>query len=1424
MRWLRRIALALLALLLFLAAVLTATLGTGAGRHLLADVAGTVASRLAGLNIRIEDLRPFVPWSMEVGRVTIAAKDQPVATLDALRVDWSWSDLSRFDFRPRILTVRHLHLLELPPDDGAAKSGSSGLPSLTPPLLPVQSLIVDRITVAPAVMGEELLLSLSAMETVAAPGQWTFDLDLDRLDRPGDSVRLNIGYAGSADSLRVEAVVAEAPGGIIGRRLGATAGRVDLNLAGEGPASAWRGHIIARAEGLADADAVLTLVVGEGVAAEIDGTARIEQMNPNPGAVRYRANLRWPAGNRIEIVRADIETALGAVSLQGRVDGALSDLSGTARVDDLAVVDPALSGLVTVAFRAKGAMDDLRVTADLTGAPALKDGIGIGIGILAAEAELQLRPADISLALTGSASAIGGLPAEAASLLGDTARFAIQARGDPTKAIKVERLVLEAGQVSLQGHANLLPLGGASTADLKLELHDLAALKSTAGMDLQGRAEATLLASGDLATRSFRLQGDARASDFGIAEPRLAALFGRTPRIELAGTGNIGGMVHLEMLTATLAGGAVRAIGSLDTAARRLSLNAGVDLGDIAVLALDSARGGLRLDAKLSGPFDRLVLTGQAELSGANLSGFDLPRGTARFDIENLTGDATGKLQADFGFVPGRVTLSSDLAFTGGRLLSARRLAINGPDIAITGDLRFDILQTLAEGTIDLKAASLALPARLAGLDLAGKLDGTLRLERSNNRQRITARMEASALRLEDATLSRLSLRGTVEDAFGSPVLKANLDAVDLGQGDNRIPLVKASAEGTPRALRFTADTAGAIGRPFQLALAGAGGMEGAAWRLGLERLDARFANVPITLRRPLNASGDAFGMTLAPVDIAVDRGSVTAEGRLQGERLTASLRLEGFPAALAQIVKPDLKPEGRIGADLRLSGPLAAVEGMLTLRAEGLRATPDLPRISSEIRASLVGRRLTVDGQMTGMGDAPLVLKGELPLVLGLRPFAVDAPPDGPVNAALSGPVNLRRVLALVLPVDDQITGTAMIQAALTGTVAAPQASGSITLAGGRYVNVASEAVVTDLSLAIIAQGRNLALQGGGGDGSGGTLALTGRVDLDPKANFPLSATLSMRDFRAARRDDARARLTADLSLGPDLATPRLEGEIKVVEAELRIPERLPPNVVVLNVREINRPGMKDDEALTKPASLLVIGLDLKIAAPNRVFVRGRGLDAEFGGTFTVRGTSRDPQILGDLKVVRGNIDLLGKRLTVESGSIVFPGGARINPDLAAVATFAAGTGTGEVTLSGTLSAPLIKLGSRSGLPQDEVLSRLLFGTGTASLTPFQAIQLAQSAATLVSGSTGGGPLEQLRRRVGLDRLDVQGGTGAAGPSVEVGKYLAPNILLKAQQGTGSTGPSVGVEIEVTPNISVDTRVGADARSSVGVNLKKDY
>ena len=99
-------------------------------------------------------------------------------------------------------------------------------------------------------------------------------------------------------------------------------------------------------------------------------------------------------------------------------------------------------------------------------------------------------------------------------------------------------------------------------------------------------------------------------------------------------------------------------------------------------------------------------------------------------------------------------------------------------------------------------------------------------------------------------------------------------------------------------------------------------------------------------------------------------------------------------------------------------------------------------------------------------------------------------------------------------------------------------------------------------------------------------------------------------------------------------------------------------------------------------------------------------------------------------------------------------------------------------------------------------MLARLIFGQGTADLSPLQIAQLAEAAAQLagVGGSTG--LLENLRAQLGVDDLDIK--TNADGQTaVGVGKYINDNTYL----GVDSTG---------RVSIDLDLGAGLKARGAV--------
>ena len=134
----------------------------------------------------------------------------------------------------------------------------------------------------------------------------------------------------------------------------------------------------------------------------------------------------------------------------------------------------------------------------------------------------------------------------------------------------------------------------------------------------------------------------------------------------------------------------------------------------------------------------------------------------------------------------------------------------------------------------------------------------------------------------------------------------------------------------------------------------------------------------------------------------------------------------------------------------------------------------------------------------------------------------------------------------------------------------------------------------------------------------------------------------------------------------GALIRTPAVSGTIEVRELDVNIPDRLPGGAKALNVRHVNLPpGSPKPASLRQPPqrpgrgapSPFVATLDLTINAPNRVFVRGMGLDAELAGTFQVRGTSAAPQTVGGFELLRGRLEIIGRRLDFTRGRLTFNG-----------------------------------------------------------------------------------------------------------------------------------------------------------------------
>jgi translocation and assembly module TamB len=124
--------------------------------------------------------------------------------------------------------------------------------------------------------------------------------------------------------------------------------------------------------------------------------------------------------------------------------------------------------------------------------------------------------------------------------------------------------------------------------------------------------------------------------------------------------------------------------------------------------------------------------------------------------------------------------------------------------------------------------------------------------------------------------------------------------------------------------------------------------------------------------------------------------------------------------------------------------------------------------------------------------------------------------------------------------------------------------------------------------------------------------------------------------------------------------------------------------------------------------------------------------------------------------------------------------------------------------------------------MPQDEILSQLLFNTSTSKLSPFQLAQIAAGLASLSGATSGFDPLESLRNTFGLDRLSV-GSSSNGSPTLEAGRYVARGVYLGAQQSATGNGTQATVQVDLAKGLKLDATAGSGSTSATGSTSSAD-
>ena len=1372
---------------LLLAALLVG-LNTGPGKRFVADQIGALEFE-TGMEIDVGRIEGSLYGEMILHDVSLSDPKGTFLTSPEMRMDWRPFAFINSHIDIRSLTSRLVTLQRLPEFNETPPSEDPLLPDYD---IDIGTLRIDSFVAEAPVSGERRVASLAGEAHIAdGRAQARFDAATiaGRGRAGGDRIALLLDAVPEENKLDLDLDL-NAPGnGVLAAMAGLTE-PVRIRLNGNGSWEAWNGRLGANLAG--SEFARLQLSAREGTFA-VRGPARIARMFEGPTAALLGPVMNIDMTATLDERRATLAGNLGSDAFRLNTNG-LVDLSDNS-FEDLKLAFVLLQpSAMAENLRGSGLRAMLTLDGEFA-TPRVQYAINanrlvmndMGLENLRASGEATVDADRIMIPVEASVSRIEGLDTVAGGTLRD---------------------VRLAGDLAIDGSRIL---------------SDNMRIRSD-------RIDAGLILLADTSTGLYTGAIDGRIDNY---------------RVESVGIFNIETNVDLESQDGGFAlAGRVRA--------RSTSLfNEGVRnfLGGNAVAASDVRYGP---DGVIR--FSNLSLRAPAvRITGGN--GFYAPDGRLALNADGIT-DAYGRVgvrvagtltdpqavvtaeRPDFGI--GLANLRAEI--TGARngyRLDATADTDYGP---LTADV---VLGTGNQLTLDINSAN------LAGIDFSGSLSQTPagpfagRLNANGRGVAGIVRLDAVGqyqqalvnLRARDTVLpgpANLAISSAIVDAriilYDQPYVVADAQLAQTVFGSLNLNAARAKIDyrdgsGTAKVL-----AEGVSGVPFRVAANAE--LRPDLWRAALK---GRVRGIDFATTSPARIIPRSGEYELLPTRIDFGRGNIRLAGTY-GAGIELQSRLDSLDLTMIDAFVPGLGVNGRATGNLDFSqaNSSAFPRADARLRIANFSRTTAVS-VSQPVDINFVGKLLPNGGEaravMRRRGSVIGRMTASLtPLPPGSGSWTtrlLAAPLDGGIR--YNGPADT--LFSFAGQPDQRLSGLIGVAADFSERVQSPQLAGIVRASNLTYENQTYGTRLSNMAIAGRFSGDRFEVERLTATAGDGTVSAQGYVSLAEASGYPMNVEVALDDARLARSDALSATATGNLRLAKAAGqTALLSGEITLPETRYEIIRQGSAQVPELTGVRFKPPrGPKritgDEPAEPQPGLFDQLRLDIALNAPERLYVSGMGLESEWRADMRLGGTSNAPRISGDVELVRGTLGFAGRSFELSDGRVDFTGGTSIDPVIRLTATEDIEDVTVNVNITGRAYDPQIAFSSVPGMPQDEILSRILFGSSIGNLSTIQAVQLAASLNSLRGSGGGLNPLGKLRSATGVDRLRILGpdDTSGRGTALAAGQYLTDDIYVEfITDARGFTATQL--EVSLTPFLSILSQAGGSGATNVNIRYRKDY
>jgi translocation and assembly module TamB len=1352
-----------------------------------------------------------------ISDIVLSDRNGPWLKVDKVRL--IWNRLALFSRRLEVdqLTIGHMQFLRRPLPSETPPPPDTGPRSILPEL-PLKVIVkqfgVHQLSLGEPVIGVAARLEIDGKATLGPPSEG-LDLTLTskRLDAPSQ-FKAFMTYVPATDKLTVAVNSDEPAGGIFAHLVNLPSlPPVKLAFNGAGALDNFDAKLdfAAGADVWARGDVVVARQ-GAGRKLTLDLNSRLEGMTPAvirpvfAGETTLKGDLFFDDDSTVATPGLHLVSANARLDIAGSKSaddtvglkihaGAIPGATQIGKLDlDASIVGPALSPVTEGSFDAgdihveQGSLD--HISASFRAVP---------------NGPLNQETTRIAFEGHGAMSGLVLADPALARAIGSEAKLALRGTASVRGDVSFDTLDLKSHDLDLRYSGLLAPKK--VHGRLEVAARDLSRFAPLAGGALTGEAHATADLDGAPSYGALTATLDAQATHLATAYPILDRVTGGDLRLTGAARSTLGGGFGFIDLLASGAHGSAKLNG--DFGREKVNLDAGVKVPQASVLD-PRVSGRAQIVAMLTGTPEDLNAVLKANLGEGRLldrktSGLSLMANAAHITEQvEATASASGDIDGHKLEGSARVAKTADGGWR------ADNLALTLASVRLAGDVAIGPDQ-LANGELNFNAANLDDLSPLVLTKMSGALQAKVSASAADGKQAVAIVANSDRMAFDANRLEGLKVDLKIGDLWGArnaSGLARLVRAEIAGQSVSDIKLT-ATGQGDSSDLDFSGSVRG-------LAVKAHGRLSGGSpIRFDLARFTVQGAGRTIALAGPAALTYDKDGLAIQNFALRVDSGRLSLSGRA-GSTLDLGVTVAALPLAALDLVSPGLGASGTADGDATIQGTLGDLTGDWRIHLRQV----SLPQTRGNLVGSgrLSGGRTSVEVTANASSGNSLRITGSAPLS---SDGALDLRIDGKLDAGLAN-----NALSLT---GRRVTGAISVGAQVRGTAARPQAQGSIRLANGEFRDDQTGFKLTGITGVMVANGDVIRIDRlGGATPDGGAISASGEVRLDPAAGLPGTIRVTGKHAQVVANNIVSA--TADIAVtvsGRLAQKPNVDGRITIDSMDVTVPDRFggvsapipgTKHVSPTPTAAARLAQLAKAKAANGRVPLFDATLNLTISAPNRNFVRGRGIYAEVGGNLHVSGSARDPQVTGGFDLLRGSLALLGKRLVFTQGQVRFHGD--VIPELNLVAETTATDITARIAVTGPANQPSFEISSQPSLPEDEILSRVLFQRPAGSLSAFQAIELANAVATL-SGNRDA--FERLRRSLGVDSLDIS--TSATGGAL-VGATRAINDRISVGVTTGARPQdnSVNVDLDVTRHIRLQAGVDATGGTDAGIGAEWEY